>query len=436
MFDIIKANLRFGMYRYATTDIERRLAGLIDDKYENNLERRLTGARRMVSIADAMLLRDIAEFAKVRPGKTPDEPFSEWAADELATMMRWTRNTARNRLHLALTLTTRLPGTLEALSRGDIELRGAQALAEITAPLDDATAGTVERTVLPKAATKNLSELRRAARRAVQRLDPDGAKQRHEARKRERSVELLPMDDAMAEITAYLPAADATAIYRRIDEFAHAIRGDDDRTLEQIRADVFTDLLLGTGAVTDGTTTTAGSGRGKPLIQVTIPASTLMGMDNQPGELAGYGPIPADVARDIAAGGTWKRLIHDPITGTLLDYGRTTYRPPAGLADFVIARDQRCIFPGCSTRPNAAILTTTKPTPTDPPAKPTAAACAGTTTDSSTKPAGPWNTPTASTPGPPPPAASTAADPNPSPNPHPSPHPPTSHPHSEMAPAR
>src|SRR5262249_31532785 len=41
-------------------------------------------------------------------------------------------------------------------------------------------------------------------------------------------------------------------------------------------------------------------------------------------------------------------LITDPLSGTLLDYGRTTYRPPAGLADFVRARDQRCVFPGCS----------------------------------------------------------------------------------------
>src|SRR5215213_10623563 len=61
-------------------------------------------------------------------------------------------------------------------------------------------------------------------------------------------------------------------------------------------------------------------------------------------------PIPADIARDIAAGGTWKRLLTDPMSGVLLDYGRTTYRPPAGLADFVRARDHRCVFPGCSRR--------------------------------------------------------------------------------------
>ena len=103
MYDIIKADLRFGMYRYAHTEAERELAGLVDEGYENDLERRLTDSRRMTCIAEAMLLRDLAEFAAARPGKKPGEAFSEWAADELAVMMRWTRNTALARLHLALT---------------------------------------------------------------------------------------------------------------------------------------------------------------------------------------------------------------------------------------------------------------------------------------------------------------------------------------------
>ena len=68
----------------------------------------------------------------------------------------------------------------------------------------------------------------------------------------------------------------------------------------------------------------------------------------QPGELDGYGPIPAELATRLAADptGTWRRLVTDP-HGQLLDYGRTTYRPPQDLADHVITRDQRCRMPGC-----------------------------------------------------------------------------------------
>ena len=34
-------------------------------------------------------------------------------------------------------------------------------------------------------------------------------------------------------------------------------------------------------------------------LRVTIPYTALLGCDDQPGEIAGYGPIPAAVARDL-----------------------------------------------------------------------------------------------------------------------------------------
>ncbi len=89
---------------------------------------------------------------------------------------------------------------------------------------------------------------------------------------------------------------------------------------------------------------------GKPLIQVVIPYSTLIGADDQPAELVGVGPIPASLARETAADGIWRRLITDPLSGTLLDHGRTTYHPPAALADHIRARDVHCRFVGCRRR--------------------------------------------------------------------------------------
>ncbi|WP_311359424.1 DUF222 domain-containing protein [Actinomyces oris] len=59
--------------------------------------------------------------------------------------------------------------------------------------------------------------------------------------------------------------------------------------------------------------------------------------------------VPAMTAWALAAGGTWRRLITDPANGTVLDVGRTRYRPPAGLADLVRARDRACVFPTCQT---------------------------------------------------------------------------------------
>ncbi|MEE6280671.1 HNH endonuclease [Georgenia sunbinii] len=66
-------------------------------------------------------------------------------------------------------------------------------------------------------------------------------------------------------------------------------------------------------------------------------------------ELDGYGPISPAVARAAALGGTWRRIVTDPLTGIVLDHGRTRYRPPADLAELVRLRDKVCVRPGCSS---------------------------------------------------------------------------------------
>ncbi|WP_147680228.1 HNH endonuclease signature motif containing protein [Actinomyces ruminicola] len=60
-------------------------------------------------------------------------------------------------------------------------------------------------------------------------------------------------------------------------------------------------------------------------------------------------PVPAATARALAAGGVWRRLVTDPVSGTVVDVGRTHYRPPVALRELVQARDGSCTFPGCTT---------------------------------------------------------------------------------------
>lgn len=88
-------------------------------------------------------------------------------------------------------------------------------------------------------------------------------------------------------------------------------------------------------------------------IRITVSAETLLGISRAPAELDGYGPITAGQARRLAhrAGTTWRRLLTDPTTGTILDFGRTRYRPPEALADHIRTRyGDRCDRPGCSHR--------------------------------------------------------------------------------------
>lgn len=95
-------------------------------------------------------------------------------------------------------------------------------------------------------------------------------------------------------------------------------------------------------------------------VHVTVPLSTLMGGD-EPGHLDGYGSIDAMTARALAMGGTWRRLVTDPLTGTVLDVGRSRYRPPADLAELVRLRDETCFRPGCSASATGCELDHTTP---------------------------------------------------------------------------
>jgi hypothetical protein len=127
------------------------------------------------------------------------------------------------------------------------------------------------------------------------------------------------------------------AIKLRLDKIARLVKTpQDDRTTDQRRADVVCDLLLGRKSNV------------QVQLQVTVPVSMLMRVDDQPGEFAGYGPIAWGLARELAGDATWRRLLTDE-QGVLLEVGRTSYRPTAALRDFVQARDKTCVFPGCST---------------------------------------------------------------------------------------
>ncbi|WP_431188598.1 DUF222 domain-containing protein [Arthrobacter crystallopoietes] len=140
-----------------------------------------------------------------------------------------------------------------------------------------------------------------------------------------------------------MPAEQAHAIHDRLTRAARGLQcPTETRTLGQLRADVFTDLLLHAGMQT-------GPAAGiRPEIALTVPVFTLMGLDEEPATLDGYGPIPADAARTLCEGAaSFYRILTHPETGTTLSYGKTVYRPPADLARAVRHRDTTCTGPGC-----------------------------------------------------------------------------------------
>jgi uncharacterized protein DUF222 len=243
-------------------------------------------------------------------------------------------------------LTTRFPQTLKLLGAGQLSLPMARRLVESTVGLDDAAAVVVQHRVLARAPGQTFSQFAHAVRRAVIAADPRTADEQHTGAAAQRCVRVRPLEHGMAELwtinTADAISAAWTALTQAATKQPSTVQEDGARLVDQRRADALVDLLTRAAASRPGRV---------PAVQVTVAASTLLGLDDQPGELAGYGPIPPALARAIAADptGTWRRLVTDE-QGRLRDYGRTTYRPPVALADHVRARDGTCRFPTCNRR--------------------------------------------------------------------------------------
>jgi hypothetical protein len=142
----------------------------------------------------------------------------------------------------------------------------------------------------------------------------------------------------------------STIDFARFDELARRAAGPGTPGMDARRADAFVDLVRG-----------AEPGRVAVQIRVVVPHTTLLGLDDRPGELAGYGPVPAEVARRLAADATWRRILSDPRSGAVLEVGGTRYRPPAHLAELVVTRDRTCRHPGCRVPAQRCDLDHTRP---------------------------------------------------------------------------
>ena len=83
-------------------------------------------------------------------------------------------------------------------------------------------------------------------------------------------------------------------------------------------------------------------------VVVTVPMTTLMGLDDRPGMIADT-PVPADMARTIASTSTvWYRMLTDPSTGRVLDHVAHRYEPDRATRIAVATKWQTCTAPGCA----------------------------------------------------------------------------------------
>jgi hypothetical protein len=123
--------------------------------------------------------------------------------------------------------------------------------------------------------------------------------------------------------------------------------GQDDATADACRADALAARVL--GVVTPDGSLSWDREQVQVSAQVVIDLATLRGEADHGCLLDGQ-PVPAAVGREIAGyARAWRRMVTDPVTGHLLDYGRETYLPEP-LRTYVLARDGGCRSPRCTTR--------------------------------------------------------------------------------------
>ena len=255
---------------------------------------------RMVSHFQARLYADIesvADSVSELPDAVDPDPqvIFETASSEVRAALTLTRRGADIQVDLAFLLRERLPQVWEALHDGRIDLARARILSDLTSPLPWELARDVTKAALIRAPDLTTGQLRTHLGRLIISVDPAAAQERYEDRLEERRVVSEAGEDGTANLLGLnLPPADANAAMRRINRRARALKATGDkRRIDQIRADIYLDLLTGRNQ------TEKGSGGDRGVVDIRVDMTTLAGLDDQPAEIPGWGTVLADVARQI-----------------------------------------------------------------------------------------------------------------------------------------
>ncbi|MFX0575303.1 DUF222 domain-containing protein [Nocardia nepalensis] len=328
-------------------------AGLIDAL------RAAHGRAAVAQAAEVFAVRELyrrhrAESAEPGPGGVRA---GEFAASEAAVALQVDEGTAGALIDIGLALEDSLPQTRAAFAAGRIDLAKVRVIVDNTRAVAREVLDVLEPRLLEAAGRNNSVRLRQAARRWAARLDPGGAQRRRELRQDERDVRLRAVQDGMAVFDGLLPAPGAQTVAMRLREMSLQVCASDPRSMPQRRADALVALADGSGRLR------CHCGRGarcpkfgapierprRPLIQIGIPADTLLGIRDAPAFLAGYGPIDAALARILAEHARFQVIpersaADDDPTATS---EAAQWRPSPRLERDVRAVDGMCRFPGC-----------------------------------------------------------------------------------------
>jgi hypothetical protein len=287
-----------------------------------------------------------------------------------------------------------LSTTHEALAQGLVTEPVARLMADAMDGLSFEQMARVEAMVLPRlvrhidpitreGAPAGYSYAKDQLARALNRVAPERAKEKRAQAMAKRGVKIRILEEeGLAQICLWTTKVQGISFYERINEMAEASQaaerkaveetGHDTgsvRTINQARADVLVELVMNSkpaGSNQDVVSLLGCDRSPRVNVGVLIDLPTLLALRDNPAELPGYGPLDPDLARALATDNEWRRFLHDPITGQILDLGHTRYEPNRKLREFIHARDPKCTYPGCNQQARRSQLDHITPWPQGP----------------------------------------------------------------------
>ena len=267
--------------------------------------------------------------------------FTQAATAEIGLLMGISTRAAQHRIDTATTIVSR-PQVWHAWHQGLLDRTQAQKIVHMLADVPDPKRFHLEAIAIGYAHHNTTSALHKKLLALTCDHDPDELMRRQALDKR--GVDLIHGPHGMSTVIIHTTAEQAHAFHQTLT--ARAQRPDvpdphqqgDQRTLDHKRADVLTGFLDDHCLYNID-------------VNVLIPADMLIGVETKGANLNGS-PCTRALAVHLAwsPDARWTRLVTDPLTGILIDAGRTKYRIPKHLRDAIRLRDLTCRFPMCDRK--------------------------------------------------------------------------------------
>ena len=315
----------------------------------------IVAVERRIAAAEAERAALMAQYVARSEAQTVSEVGSreagvlagQFAVDEIAAAVCWSRGRVEAEVARVRLLQSSLPRVLARWRAGEIDAYRVSTVTDAAHRLvDPASLAALDEAAAEKAPVTTATQLGGWCHRFVARTEPDQAERRHTRAVADRKVATRIEADGMGSAWALVNAVDLAAIDARLTRRARALGAGDPRSMDQRRADVFVNSLLGRDHAN------ADNGGGFAAVVVTVPVQSLLGLCDDPGELVDRSAsVPASLARQIAArpGTLFYRALTDP-QGHLLDVTQLGRFPSQLLGFAVDIRDGTCRWPTCTAR--------------------------------------------------------------------------------------